>query len=163
MADDGSSGNVFSGACPARHVLAVIADKWALLLIHALSHGGTLRTAELRRRVEGISEKMLIQTIRRLERFGLVARQAYAEVPPRVEYSLTSLGHSLSDPIKALDRWVECNVAEIARAQQTFDQAAGHDADPLQCAMQGDDFGENQQNVGHHRRHTGRQNNSGVT
>ena len=59
MSDDVRPGNVFSGACPARHVLAVIADKWALLLIHALAHGGTLRTAELRRRVEGISEKML--------------------------------------------------------------------------------------------------------
>lgn len=130
MSDDVRPGNVFSGVCPARHVLAVIADKWSLLLIHALAHGGTLRTAELRRRVEGISEKMLIQTIRRLERFGLVARQAYAEVPPRVEYSLTPLGHSLSEPIRAIDHWVERNVAEIARAQQAFDQAGERAADP---------------------------------
>ena len=137
MSDDVRPGNVFSGACPARHVLAVIADKWALLLIHALAHGGTLRTAELRRRVEGISEKMLIQTIRRLERFGLVARQAYAEVPPRVEYSLTPLGHSLSEPIRAIDHWVERNVAEIVRAQQVFDQAGERGADPQQRVIAG--------------------------
>lgn len=123
MTDDVRAGNVFSGVCPARHVLAVIADKWSLLLIHALAHGGTLRTAELRRRVEGISEKMLIQTVRRLERFGLVARRAYAEVPPRVEYSLTPLGHSLSEPIRAIDHWVECNVGEIVKAQLAFDLA----------------------------------------
>ncbi len=64
---------------------------------------------------------MLIQTLRRLERFGLVARQAYPEVPPRVEYSLTALGYSLSDPIRALDHWVESNIAEIGRAQREFD------------------------------------------
>lgn len=137
MSDDARPGNVFSGACPARHVLAVIADKWSLLLIHALARGGTLRTAELRRRVEGISEKMLIQTIRRLERFGLVARQAYAEVPPRVEYSLTPLGHSLSEPIRAIDHWVERNVAEIARAQQAFDQAGERVTDPQQRVIAG--------------------------
>lgn len=137
MPDDVRPGNVFSGVCPARHVLAVIADKWSLLLIHALAHGGTLRTAELRRRVEGISEKMLIQTIRRLERFGLVARQAYAEVPPRVEYSLTPLGHSLSEPIRAIDHWVERNVAEITRAQRVFDQADEGAVDPVQSAIAG--------------------------
>lgn len=137
MPDDARLGNVFSGVCPARHVLAVIADKWSLLLIHALAHGGTLRTAELRRRVEGISEKMLIQTLRRLERFGLVARQAYAEVPPRVEYSLTPLGHSLSEPIRAIDHWIEYNVADIVRAQQAFDQASESASDPVQPAIAG--------------------------
>ena len=92
--------------------------------LHALARGGTLRTAELRRRVEGISEKMLIQTIRRLERIGLVARQAYGEVPPRVEYSLTPLGRSLSEPIRAIDHWLECNVVELTRAQMAYDQAS---------------------------------------
>ena len=137
MSDDARLGNVFSGVCPARHILAVIADKWSLLLIHALAHGGTLRTAELRRRVEGISEKMLIQTIRRLERFGLVSRQAYAEVPPRVEYSLTPLGHSLSEPIRAIDHWIECNVAKIAQAQKAFDLASESASDPVQRAIAG--------------------------
>ena len=114
------AGNVFSVTCPARYVLDVLADKWALLLIHTLSHG-THRTAELRRQVGGISEKMLIQTLRRLERFGLVTRQAYPEVPPRVEYSLTALGLSLSAPIRALDHWVESNIDELNQAQQAFE------------------------------------------
>ncbi|GLK90157.1 winged helix-turn-helix transcriptional regulator [Pseudomonas turukhanskensis] len=117
------AGNVFSVTCPARYVLDVLADKWALLLIHTLAHG-THRTAELRRQVGGISEKMLIQTLRRLERFGLVSRRAYAEVPPRVEYSLTPLGQSLSEPIRALDHWVERNIDELNQAQRTFEDKA---------------------------------------
>lgn len=85
-------------------------------LIHTLAHG-TCRTAELRRQVGGISEKMLIQTLRRLERFGLVSRTAYPEVPPRVEYSLTALGLSLSEPIRALDHWVERDIDALNQAQ----------------------------------------------
>jgi DNA-binding HxlR family transcriptional regulator len=115
------AGNVFSVTCPARYVLDVLADKWALLLIHTLAHG-THRTAELRRQVGGISEKMLIQTLRRLERFGLVTRVAYPEVPPRVEYSLTALGLSLSTPIRALDHWVEANIDELNQAQLAFEE-----------------------------------------
>ena len=117
------AGNVFSVTCPARYVLDVLADKWALLLIHTLAHG-THRTAELRRQVGGISEKMLIQTLRRLERFGLVTRRAYAQVPPRVEYALTPLGQSLSEPIRALDHWVERHIDELNQAQQAFEDKA---------------------------------------
>lgn len=115
----GRAGDVFSAGCPSRAVLAVLAEKWALLLIHTLAEDPA-RTAELRRRVDGISEKMLIQTLRRLERYGLVARRAYPEVPPRVEYALTPLGASLSEPITALDRWVESNIREIVAAQRRF-------------------------------------------
>ncbi len=115
------AGNVFSVTCPARYVLDVLADKWALLLIHTLAHG-TRRTAELRRQVDGISEKMLIQTLRRLEKFGLVTRTAYPEVPPRVEYSLTALGLSLSEPIRALDHWVERNIEALNAAQVAFEE-----------------------------------------
>lgn len=114
------AGDVFNPGCPSRAVLAALAGKWALLLIHTLA-GGPARTAQLRRRIGGISEKMLIQTLRRLERDGLVARRAYPEVPPRVEYSLTALGASLSGPITTLDRWVEGNLAAIAAAQRAFD------------------------------------------
>lgn len=117
-------GNVFDPACPSRAVLEVLAEKWALLLVHVLTEGPA-RTAQLRRRVGGISEKMLIQTLRRLERSGLVARRAYPEVPPRVEYSLTELGASLSGPITALDRWVERNLPEIVHAQRQFDDRVG--------------------------------------
>src|SRR5471032_2850948 len=94
-------GNVFSPVCPSRAVLEVLAEKWALLLVHTLADGPA-RTAQLRRRIGGISEKMLIQTLRRLERNGFVSRRAYHEVPPRVEYTLTALGASLSEPITAL-------------------------------------------------------------
>jgi len=114
-------GNVFDACCPARSVLEVLAEKWALLLVHTLAHGPA-RTAELRRRIGGISDKMLIQTLRRLERNGFVARRAYPEVPPRVEYSLTPLGASLSEPITTLDRWVERHLTEIDLAQREFDQ-----------------------------------------
>lgn len=114
--------NVFSANCPSRAVLDVLAEKWALLLIHSLA-SGPARTAELRRRIGGISEKMLIQTLRRLQRNGFVARRAFPEVPPRVEYSLTPLGTSLSEPITTLDRWVEHNLAAIDAAQRRFDES----------------------------------------
>jgi DNA-binding HxlR family transcriptional regulator len=117
-------GNVFDAGCPARSVLEVLAEKWALLLVHTLAEGPA-RTAKLRRRIGGISDKMLIQTLRRLERNGFVARRSYPEVPPRVEYSLTPLGASLSEPITTLDRWVERHLAEIDLAQREFDQRVG--------------------------------------
>ncbi len=112
--------DVFKAGCPSRAVLAMLAEKWALLLIHRLA-AGPARTSELRRQIGGISEKMLIQTLRRLERNGFVARCAYPEVPPRVEYALTPLGASLSGPITQLDHWVEQNLRDIAAAQREFD------------------------------------------
>lgn len=114
------SGDVFIADCPARAILDVLAGKWALLLIHALIEGPA-RTSELRRRVGGISEKMLIQTLRLLERHGLVRRHSYAEVPPRVEYSLDELGISLSELVSAFDGWVEQHADEIDRARRSFD------------------------------------------
>jgi DNA-binding HxlR family transcriptional regulator len=120
----GCHGNVFDPACPARAVLEVLAEKWALLLVHMLANGPA-RTAQLRRRIGGISDKMLIQTLRRLERNGFVERRAFPEVPPRVEYSLTALGASLSEPITTLDRWVERHLQDIGVAQRQFDRRAG--------------------------------------
>lgn len=122
MTDDVHSppANVFKEACVSRRILESLADKWALLLIHRLS-SGPARTAELRRCIGGISEKMLIQTLRRLERNGFVVRRSFNEVPPRVEYSLTALGASLSEPIRAFDTWVERNIAAVTAAQQAFD------------------------------------------
>jgi DNA-binding HxlR family transcriptional regulator len=104
--------DVFLADCPARKVLGLLAEKWTLLVIHALSER-TYRTAELRRRIGGVSEKMLVQALRRLEQHGLVARTSYPEVPPRVEYSLTPLGFSLSSVVRELDRWVEAHTFEI--------------------------------------------------
>jgi DNA-binding HxlR family transcriptional regulator len=120
-ASDDPEGNVFDPGCPARAILEILAEKWALLLVHMLANGPA-RTAELRRRIGGISDKMLIQTLRRLERSGFVERRAYPEVPPRVEYSLSALGLSLSGPITMLDFWVEQHLAEVKLAQQAFDR-----------------------------------------
>ena len=97
-------GDVFNPGCPSRAVLEMLAEKWALLVVHTLANGPA-RTSQLRRQVGGISEKMLIQTLRRLERNGFVSRRAYPEVPPRVEYSLTPLGRSLEPVIRSLWTW----------------------------------------------------------
>jgi len=112
--------DVFQQGCMSRRVLEALADKWSLLVIHTLAIGPG-RTAELRRRIGGISEKMLIQTLRRLERHGFVLRRSFSEVPPRVEYALTPLGASLSEPIRAFDAWVERNMAAVVDAQRAFD------------------------------------------
>jgi DNA-binding HxlR family transcriptional regulator len=77
-----------------------------------------MRTAEIRRGVDGVSEKMLIQTLRKLEGFGLVSRKSYAEVPPRVEYRLTPLGRSLARLAGLFGRWVERNVVSLLKAEQ---------------------------------------------
>ena len=108
-------------ACPSRGLLAQIADKWTVLVLGILIER-TTRFNELRRRVEGISQKMLTQTLRDLERRGLVARVIYAEVPPRVEYSLTPLGRSLVKVLGALTDWAETHTAQVMAAQQRFDE-----------------------------------------
>jgi len=109
--------NVFSAACPSRRVLAVLAEKWTLLIVSQLA-GGPMRTAEIRRRVDGVSEKMLIQTLRKLEGFGLVSRRSYPEVPPRVDYRLTPLGRSMARLTHLFARWVERNVANLLKAER---------------------------------------------
>ncbi len=116
--------DVFNPACPSRAVLETLAEKWSLLLLHRLGEGPR-RPSELRRSVGGISEKMLAQTLRRLERNGFVARRDFGEVPPRVEYALTPLGGSLSGVARDLDRWVERNLGEIVAAQGAYDRERG--------------------------------------
>jgi DNA-binding HxlR family transcriptional regulator len=108
--------NVYSSACPSRRVLAVLAEKWTLLIVAQLAQG-PMRTAEIRRKVDGVSEKMLIQTLRKLEGYALVSRRSYPEVPPRVEYRLTPLGRSLARLAGLFGRWVERNVANLIRAE----------------------------------------------
>ena len=109
--------NVFSAACPSRRVLAVLAEKWTLLIVSQLAEG-PMRTAQIRRRVDGVSEKMLIQTLRKLEGFGLVSRRSFPEVPPRVEYRLTPLGRSMARLTHLFARWVERNVASLLKAER---------------------------------------------
>jgi DNA-binding HxlR family transcriptional regulator len=107
--------------CPGRLILDHLADKWAVLIVVRLA-SGTLRFAELRRSIDGISQKMLTVTLRDLERDGLVVRKLYASVPPKVEYSLTPLGSSLVDKVNELCTWAEANSAEILRARERFDK-----------------------------------------
>lgn len=112
--------NVYSGNCPTRQVLDRIGDKWTALVIGMLEEESK-RFSELQRRIGGISQKMLTQTLRSLERDGLVSRTVYAEVPPRVEYALTPLGETLCAPLAAIRQWAEANIAEVAEAQAVYD------------------------------------------
>ena len=112
--------NVYSQDCPTRTVLDIVADKWTSLLIVALVPG-TKRFQQLKREIGGITQKMLTQTLRSLERNGLVERRAYATVPPRVEYTLTRLGHTLSETLEALQDWSVAHVEEILRARKLMD------------------------------------------
>ncbi len=113
-------GDVYASNCPTRQVLDRIGDKWTALVIGMLEEGPK-RFSELRRAIGGISQKMLTQTLRSLERDGLVNRTVYAEVPPRVEYELTPLGETLCTPIAAIRQWAEANIAEVAAAQAAYD------------------------------------------
>jgi DNA-binding HxlR family transcriptional regulator len=115
--------DVLAAACPTRQIVNRIGDRWSLLVLYALEHG-TLRFQELRRTVEGVSQKMLTQTLRTLERDGLVERTIYASVPPKVEYSLTPLGHGLADRITSIREWAYANIDEIEDARREFDGRA---------------------------------------
>ena len=114
------SGDVYDTNCPTRYVLNVLVDKWAALIVGLLGRQ-TMRFTELHRQIEGISQKMLTQTLRSLERDGLVQRTVYAEVPPRVEYALTPLGRGLRELIAPLREWSNANVKNIIAAQQQYD------------------------------------------
>lgn len=103
---------MLDAGCPSREVLDRIADKWTSLVIYALSDG-TLRYGELQRRVGGVSQKMLTQTLRSLEDDGLVARKVHPVVPPMVEYSLTPLGRTLIEPLTAICRWAERHLPQL--------------------------------------------------
>jgi DNA-binding HxlR family transcriptional regulator len=112
--------DVMAAQCPTREVVDRIGSKWSLLVLYALSTG-TLRFTELRARVEGVSQKMLTQTLRGLERDGLVFRRVYPTIPPKVEYSLTPLGDSLSGLIAAIRTWAYDHMDDIGAARATYD------------------------------------------
>ncbi len=121
--------SAFPSACPSRTVLDHVMSKWGLLLLLALS-GGTKRWSELRRTVEGVSEKMLAQTLQTLERDGLVRRDARPVIPPHVDYRLTALGHELVQRLHPLMDWILVNADAIVsgEARQRIDEPAsiGH-------------------------------------
>lgn len=115
--------DVLSAACPTRQVVGRIGDKWTLLVLTALA-GRTLRFSELRREVEGITQKMLTQTLRGLERDGLVERRVYPIIPPRVEYSMTTRGGTLADVISGIRNWAYGNMDGIESSRREFDRRA---------------------------------------
>lgn len=115
--------NEYPGSDVIRDVLSRVGDKWSLLVV-GLLHDHPLRFTELQRRVDGISHRMLTQTLRNLERDGLVSRRAYPEIPPRVEYAATELGRSLAEPVLGLVGWAAANHEEITAARETYDAAS---------------------------------------
>jgi DNA-binding HxlR family transcriptional regulator len=116
--------NAYATNCPTRLVLDRIADKWAVLVLGLLADG-PVRFNRLRRQIEGISQKMLSQTLKSLERDGLVSRKATPTVPVTVEYSITPLGETLSATVDGLRVWAETHIDKVLVAQQQYD-AGGH-------------------------------------
>jgi DNA-binding HxlR family transcriptional regulator len=119
---DADAVDVFDPACPTRQVLDLIGDRWTVLIVLALTEQ-TMRFTELRKRLRGISPKVLTNVLRNLERDGLVDREVFAEVPPRVEYSLTPLGHTLHKPLDALRDWATKHMPDINDVRQSTTNA----------------------------------------
>ncbi|WP_312983830.1 helix-turn-helix domain-containing protein [Atlantibacter sp.] len=116
-------GNLFAEQCPSRDVLKHVTSRWGVLILVAL-RDGTHRFSDLRRKMGGVSEKMLAQTLQWLEQDGFVNRVAYPVVPPHVEYSLTPLGEDVSEKVAALADWIEMNLPQVMASRQERDASA---------------------------------------
>lgn len=122
--------DVYEDECPTRLVLARLADKWALLILDRL-RDGPMRFSALKRDIKRITQKVLTQTLRKLERDGLISRTVYAaSVPVTVEYALTPLGDTLTDTIGAFAHWAERHMDAVLAAQAAFDAAAEAQREP---------------------------------
>jgi DNA-binding HxlR family transcriptional regulator len=110
-----------------RQLLDLIGDKWTILIVDALADG-PLRFTAVQRRIPGISQRMLTSTLRSLERLGLVERRAFAMIPPRVEYELTVVGHTLVPQVQSLSRWATGNMNLLAALGATSTEPSGVDA-----------------------------------
>jgi DNA-binding HxlR family transcriptional regulator len=120
-----SSWDPYARGCPSRDVLDQIGSKWAVLVLGELGRHGACRFTQLRQQLAGVSEKMLTQTLRTLERDGLLLRTVYPEMPIRVEYELTPLGQTLRGPLKALTDWSVQHIEEVLDARQEYDERLG--------------------------------------
>ncbi|MER7572838.1 winged helix-turn-helix transcriptional regulator [Streptomyces sp. NPDC057806] len=116
--------NVFAKACPSRGTLEHVTGRWGALTLGAL-HEGSLRFNELRRRVDGVSEKMLSQTLHALERDGLVHREAQPTNPPRVDYELTPLGRGVAERLLTLIHFLEGRMDDVLDARERYDETRG--------------------------------------
>lgn len=121
METNQQAASVLDPDCPSRVVFQRIGDKWASLVIQVLANG-PVRFSELRKMVHVVTPKVLTQTLRSLERDGLITRKVYAQVPPRVDYTLTDLGRSLLAPLSQLREWAENNVPAIIDARDAYDE-----------------------------------------
>jgi DNA-binding HxlR family transcriptional regulator len=117
---------IFPCTCPTRPVLDQIADKWSMLVLYSVEYEPQ-RFNALRRRLEGVTQKALTQTLRRLERNGLVARRVIDTSPIAVEYAITELGRTLLGPFRALYAWTKDHLGEVAAAQAAFDARHARD------------------------------------
>ena len=115
--------DAFLATCPSRQLVDRISDKWVTLVLPALADGPQ-RYSDLARRIAGVSQKMLTQTLRSLERDGLVTRQVTPSVPVRVDYELTPLGHNLMQLLSSIKHWAELHMDEVLEARATYDRAA---------------------------------------
>lgn len=114
--------NILDPDCPSRVIFQRIGDKWASLVVQVLADG-PIRFSELRKMVHVVTPKVLTQTLRTLERDGLITRTVHAQVPPRVDYELTELGTSLLEPLTLLRLWAEDHVPSILEARDAYDDA----------------------------------------
>ena len=112
--------DVYARNCPSRQILDRIGDTWSVLVVTMLADGPR-RYTELARKIEGVSPKMLTQTLRGLERDGLITRTVHPVVPPRVDYALTDLGRSLLGLVSALEQWAEAHIDQVAAARSAYD------------------------------------------
>lgn len=113
--------DVYEPDCPSRGVLEHVTSRWGVLVLAILRDGGTYRFSELRRRIGGVSEKMLAQTLQRLERDGFVRRVAHPVIPPHVDYSLTPLGEPAARRVADIAWWIEEHMPAVAAAREEYD------------------------------------------
>jgi DNA-binding HxlR family transcriptional regulator len=114
--------DVYRVDCPSQSILALIGGKWSMLIVCVL-RAGPKRTGELKRRLEGVSAKMLTQTLRELERHGIVERRDFGEVPPKVEYRLSPLGRSLASLVVEIENWVSTHYTRMTGHVRRYDAA----------------------------------------
>jgi DNA-binding HxlR family transcriptional regulator len=122
--------NAYLAHCGSRTVLTALADKWTCLLVDALKDGPK-RFGELRRMIGGITQKSLTQTLRSMERDGMLVRTVYPTVPPKVTYELTDLGHSVTRLMAGIKLWAEEHVDEILEARARYDARVGEEVQPV--------------------------------
>jgi DNA-binding HxlR family transcriptional regulator len=116
-------GDILEEACFSRHILDTVVNRWASLIFYALS-SGPKRYGQLKRMIEGISQTMLTNTLRKLERHGLVSRTVHPVIPPKVEYALTPLGETLVPIFEQIYQWAGSHLEEVRLAEQSYDERA---------------------------------------